>query len=261
MTKGQSVLVGLSLLLFLGLYFGGSIKPSEIKSAEKSRALNSESTDINALLIDAKPSLSPLQSAELLSLETRLSQAEEDTTTISIYKDIASTWYKYKRADISGHYALKVAEIENTESAWSIAGTTLTLGVKTATKDKIKKYCSSKAVKAFENAISLNPESVQHRTNLAICYAEYPSASNPMQGIMMLLELNKKHPDDIGVLLTLARFGMQTGQYEKVEGRLQRVLSMEPNNKSANCMMVDVLAQLEKVAMAGPYQAKCGSKQ
>lgn len=259
MTKGQSVLIGLSLLLFLGLYFGGSIKPTEVETAEKSRSLNSESTDINALLIDAKPSLTPLQSAELLSLETRLSQAEEDSTTVSIYKDIASTWYKNKRADISGHYAMKVAELENTEEAWSIAGTTLTLGVKTATKDKIKKYCSKKAVKAFENAISLNPENVQHRTNLAICYAEYPSESNPMQGILMLLELNKKHPEDVGVLLTLARFGMQTGQFEKVEARLQKVLSLEPNNKSANCMMVEVLAKLEKVATAGPYQAKCST--
>lgn len=260
MTKGQTVLIGVSLLLFLGLYFGGSSKPSEIKSAEKTRALNSESTDINALLIDAKPSLTPLQTAELMSLETKLSQAtDEDSTLVSVYKDIASTWYEYNRADISGYYAMKVAEIENTENAWAIAGTTMTLGLKNASKDKIKKFCSKNAIKAFENSISMNPESVQHRTNLAICYAEYPVASNPMQGIMMLLDLNKKHPENVGVLLTLARFGMQTNQFEKVEARLQKVISLEPNNKVANCMMVDVLAKMDKVSIAGPFQAKCNS--
>ena len=243
--------------MFLGLFFGGSAKPSEIKSAEKTRALNAESTDISALLQDAKPSLSPLQTAELLSLESKLSESENDSIRISVYKDIASTWYQYKRADISGFYALKIAESENTEQAWSIAGTTLTLGLKTAKKDKFKKFCSQNAIKAFENAISLNPENTQHRINLAICYAEYPSASNPMQGIQMLLKMNKEEPENTSVLLTLARFGMQTNQFEKAEGRLLKVLTLEPENKTANCMMLDVLTKLGKVASAGPYQAKC----
>ena len=259
MSRNQSILIGFSVLLFLGLYFGASTKTTEIKGAEKSRALNSESTDISSLLMDAKPELTPLQTAELLSLEDRLSKANEDTTTVNVYKDIASTWYRNKRADISGYYAVKVAEIEGTEDAWSIAGTTMLLGLKNASKDKIKKFCSQNAVKAFENSISLNPGNVQHRTNLAICYAEYPSSKNPMQGIMMLLELNKENPDNIGVLLTLARFGMQTNQFEKVEGRLQKVLSLEPDNKAANCLMVEVLAKQNKVAEAGSYQAKCTS--
>ena len=210
MTRNQSILIGFSVLLFLGLYFGAKTKTSEIKTAEKTRALNSESTDIGALLMDAKPDLTPLQTAELFSLEDRLSKANEDTTLIRVYKDIASTWYKNKRADISGYYAVKVAELEDTEDAWSIAGTTMLLGLKNASKEKIKKFCSQNAVKAFENAISLNPDNVQHRTNLAICYAEYPSSKNPMQGIMMLLELNKEYPENVGVLLTLARFGMQS---------------------------------------------------
>ncbi len=257
MNTGQTVLIILSVLLFLGLFFGGSAKPSEIKSAEKTRALNAESTDISALLLDAKPSLTPLQTAELLSLETKLSESSSDSVTISVYKDIASTWYQYKRADISGFYAYKIAETENTEQAWSIAGTTLTLGLKTTQKEKFRKFCSENAVKAFENAISLNPENTQHRINLAVCYAEYPSASNPMQGIQMLLKMNKEEPENTSVLLTLARFGMQTNQFEKVEGRLQKVLTLEPNNKAANCMMVDVLTKLDKVASAGPFQAKC----
>jgi len=259
MTRNQSILIGFSVLLFLGLYFGAKTKTSEIKTAEKTRALNSESTDIGALLMDAKPDLTPLQTAELFSLEDRLSKANEDTTLIRVYKDIASTWYKNKRADISGYYAVKVAELEDTEDAWSIAGTTMLLGLKNASKEKIKKFCSQNAVKAFENAISLNPDNVQHRTNLAICYAEYPSSKNPMQGIMMLLELNKEYPENVGVLLTLARFGMQTNQFEKVEGRLQKVLSIEPDNKVANCLMVEALAKLDKLVEAGPYQAKCSS--
>ena len=96
MNKGQAVLIFSSVLLFLGLFFGGSAKPSEIKSAEKTRALNAESTDISALLQDAKPSLSPLQTAELLSLESKLSESENDSIRISVYKDIASTCLLYR---------------------------------------------------------------------------------------------------------------------------------------------------------------------
>ena len=81
-----------------------------------------------------------------------------------------------------------------------------------------------------------------------------------MQGIQMLLKLNKENPDDTGVLLTLARFGMQTNQFEKVEGRLQKVLALEPNNRAANCMMADVLAKLNKLEIAGPFQVKCSTQ-
>ena len=78
-----------------------------------------------------------------------------------------------------------------------------------------------------------------------------------MQGIQMLLKMNKEEPENTSVLLTLARFGMQTNQFEKAEGRLLKVLTLEPENKTANCMMLDVLTKLGKVASAGPYQAKC----
>ena len=49
-------------------------------------------------------------------------------------------------------------------------------------------------------------------------------------------------------------------EFEKVEGRLQKVLALEPNNRAANCMMADVLAKLNKLEIAGPFQVKCSTQ-
>lgn len=259
MTKSQVAVILFSSVLFLGLYFGGSLKPKEIKSAEKVRKLEVESTDINSMLLEAKPDLSPQQAAQVMALETRLAGFDQDSLKANVYKEMASTWFSYNKPALSAYYAEKVAEIENSEDAWSITGTSYVIALKKAETEKIKKFTSKRAIKAFENAISLNPENVQHQTNLAVCYAEYPLADNPMKGILMLLDLNKRKPDNVGVLMALAKFGLQTNQLDKVQLRLEKVLSLEPNNTRANCMMAEVLEKKGNLALSKDFKQKCES--
>ncbi len=259
MSKSQIAVLFACILLFLGLYFGGSLKPKEIKSAEKVRKLEVESTDINSMLLEAKPSLNPQEVAEIMSLETRLEQTNADSTKASVYKDLASSWYRFNKSALSAYYAEKVAEIEQSEEAWSITGTSYVIALKKAKTEKIKKFSSKRAIKAFENAISLNPDNMQHQTNLAVCYAEFPPADNPMKGILMLLDLNKRNPENVGVNMALARFGMQTNQFDKVQLRLENVLNIEPNNLRANCLMAEVLEKKGNLEGSKRFSQKCES--
>ena len=259
MSKAQLAVLCISALIFLGLYFVGDLKPKEIVSAEKVRKLEVESTDINSLLLEAKPDLKPQQAAQIMALETRLAEASSDSSKAQLYKEMASSWYGFNKSALSAYYAEEVAKIENSEDAWSIAGTSYVIALKKSKAEKIKKFSSKRAVKAFENAISLNPENTQHQTNLAICYAEYPPADNPMKGILMLLDLNKRKPENVGVLMALARFGLQTNQLDKVTQRLEKVLSIEPNNTRANCMMAEVLEKKGNLALAKDYKQRCES--
>lgn len=215
MTKLQQIVIAAMVLLFLGLYFGASTKPANQAGIEKERALVAESTGINALLISAKPDLSTQQSTFILSLEKQVDEAPSDSIRAQMYKELSSKWYEYKRADIAGFYAEEVAKIESTEESWSIAGTTYMIGSRQKKESKIVQFCVDRAVGAFENAISLSPDNIDHQLNLAICYAENPPQDNAMKGILMLLDLNKKQPKNVSVLINLARFGMQTGQFEK----------------------------------------------
>lgn len=257
MNKMQLTLLAGSVLLLLGLFFGVNTKPSNHKIVEQKRLLTAESTDISSLLIEAKPLLTKKQSAFILSLEQQVSDAQADTTRIAAYKALASKWYEYNRADISGVYAEEVATLEKTEMAWSIAGTTFLLGARQAKEEKNKRFCADKAVRAFENAISINPENIKNKVNLATCYAENPPKENPMKGVMMLLDLNKSNPESVPVLVSLGRFGIQTGQFEKAKERLTKAIQLDASHQKAHCLLAEALKGLGQTAAAAAAQEKC----
>lgn len=257
MTKLQQIVIFISILLFLALFFGVSNKPANQGDIERKRALAVESTDINAILIAAKPNLNTQQSTFILSLEKQVEEATTDEFRANALKELSSKWYEYRRADIAGFYAEEVAKLEATEDAWSIAGTTFMIGSRQNQEDKIRKFCVQRAIKAFENAISENPDNTDHQLNLAVCYAENPLKDNPMKGILMLLDLNKKEPENVSVLVNLGRFGMQTGQFGKAAERLEKAVALEATNASANCLLAQAYEALGETENAAAYQAKC----
>jgi tetratricopeptide (TPR) repeat protein len=257
MTKLQIIVVSSMILLFAGMYFGLDNKPKTQKVIEKSRAIEAESTDINALLDDAKSELSTEKSTLILSIETKLNEAQTDSAKVEILKELSGSWYEMERIDIAGFYAESIAEIENDEEAWSIAGTTYAIGVQRAREEKIKQFCFGRAVKAFENAISINPSNTTNKVNLAVCYAENPLPENPMKGILMLRDLIEKEPENVLVLTTLGRFAIQTGQFDKAIERLQKAITIEPENNKANCLLAQAFRGKGDDKKAAEYAKLC----
>ncbi len=257
MTKLQTIVLAVAAFLFLGMYFGTSTKPPSQKEVEKNRSLVIESTDINTMLMEAKPKLSAQQSSYILALESQIQEITEDSLRIPLLKDLSGKWYDYGRADIAGFYAEQVAKQNEEEEAWSITGTTYLIGARQAQEDKLKDFCKSRAISAFENALSLNPSNSAHKVNLATVYAEFPPQDNPMKGILMLIEMNKANPDDVPVLVSLGRFGIQTGQFDKAIERLTRAVNLVPEHKRANCLLANALNKSGKTADASIYQKKC----
>jgi tetratricopeptide (TPR) repeat protein len=257
MSKLQIIVVAIASILFLGLYFGGDIKPETQKAVEKTRTLSATSTSIASILSAAKSNLPVDTLAIISSIEKELSASNTDSTKIEYLKKLAGTWYDVGRADISGHYAEQVANILNNEESWSIAGTTYMIGARKASEDKIKDFCFSNASKAFENAISINPTNYANKVNLALCFTENPPQDNPMKGILMLREYNQQAPENVLVLTTLARLAIQTNQIDKAIERLNTVISIEPDNIKANCLLVQAYDRIGNQEKAAQYAAKC----
>jgi len=256
MTKLQTIVVASVTLFFLILYFGCDTKPKNIKALEKTRALNAETTSIQNLLVAAKENLTAAQSAGVLGLEQDLA-GKPDSAKVETWKLLSGKWYELGHPEIAGYYAQRVAEIDNLERSWSIAGTTFTICIQNAKEEKVKIYCTEKAVAAYENAISINPGNSTHKVNLALAYAENPPKENPMQGIQLLLNLNKENPEDVLVLTTLARLGLKTGQFEKAKQRLEKAISIDPENVNANCLLAQTYDQLGDQQNATVFLNKC----
>ena len=262
MTPSQIASIALTALLIVVVYFTCETTSPEIRQATAARVPAAmDATDLTGLLMDAKDSLTTNEASELVLLERQLQEVTELDTLArtAALKKLSGKWYEIGNYAIAGTYALQVAELEDTPRAYGIAGTTLTICVQRASGEKIKSYCNKYAEQAFQSAMSLAPEELSYRINLALLYADHPPADNPMKGILQLLELNKQAPDNVSILVNLARLGMQTGQYDKAAGRLERAVALEPDNLRANCLLAEVYTQLQRSEDAAAYGQRCQS--
>ena len=258
MQKQQYIAVASALVLFLLLYFGFDTIPPKQKSLEKSRALNIETTSVTNLIKEASVKLDKSQSSIIEAINLDLQKSATDTIKrVNVLKSLSGTWYDFGYPAIAGSYAEEIATIIKDEASWSMAGTTYAICVKNSQDEKVKSFCSKRAVKAFESAISLAPEKIEPRINLAICYVDNPSQDNPMQGILMLRELNTKYPQSVPVLNQLGKLALQTNQIEKALERLEAAIALEPENKNTICLLATAYKNAGDQAKSNEYQKKC----
>ncbi|MFT4565687.1 MAG: tetratricopeptide (TPR) repeat protein [Saprospiraceae bacterium] len=256
--RGSKLITILFFLCLLGLLmFGFRTKPKTVLANEVERSLNLQSTDVSILKSEAIDELSSSSRTQIQILEAQLGTALVDSAKINLLKDIASVWYSEGQIGIAGSYAEEVANISESASAWAIAGTTYGIGIKSAESDKERKYCIAKSLNALENAISLNPDEVSYQLNRGIILAENPPAENPMKGVLMLLDLNKKYPKNVPVINNIAKFALQTGQLDKAEQRLLTANSLKPNDKTTTCLFAQLYDAKGEKSKADEYRAKC----
>lgn len=258
MNKSQIFVITGALLLFLLLYLGFDTTPPKLKSLEKSRNLNIESTSVSNLIKDATPKLNKEQKSIVDAINLDLENSGKDSIKrMEILKSLSGTWYDLGYPSIAGTYAEEIANMQKSEDAWSVTGTTYALCVKNETDQKIKNFCSKRAIKAFESAISLAPQKIEPRINLAICFVDNPDQNNPMQGILMLRELNTKYPENVAVLNQLGKLALQTNQIDKALARLEAAISLEPDNMNTICLLASAYSDAGNEAKANEYKKKC----
>ena len=258
MGKNQILTLASALLLVLCLYFGFEYKPDKIRNLEKSRSTNLEVTGIENLLLEVRENLTLEEMKILEDLRSEINKST-DSLKLEATKAYASKWYELGHPTISAYYAEEVAKADKKSDSWAIAGTSYIIGMKNASSEKEKEFAFKRAVIAFENASSLEPNNLNHQINLALVYVEKPLANDPMKGIMMLRDLNTKNPANVSVMVQLARLAIKTSQWDRAEQRLKEALELEPANKQANCLMAEVMIEKGETISAKAYQELCNS--
>ena len=82
------------------------------------------------------------------------------------------------------------------------------------------------------------------------------NGGNPMQGIFLLRDLSKEHPENMRIQLNLGMFGVQSGQFDKAEVRFKTVLADNPNQAEALYFMGYIESQRGNNAKAVEYLDK-----
>ena len=258
-TQQWALILGSAGLIAL-LFFGFNTKPPKQTLIEKSRAGGVEIQELQNALRAALAVLPEESRKYFQGLENIVESTQEDSVRIDALMSLSAAWYRQNAYVIAGYCAERIAQIGNTEEQWALAGTTYAAGLTAGTESADHEMAAAGAIRCLENAISLNPRNPDNRINLAISYVEAPPADNPMKGIQLLLELNRNNPENVSVLFHLARFGMRTGQYAKAEERLERALSLDPEERRLHCLMAELQQQAGQPDAATIYQQKCDQK-
>jgi tetratricopeptide (TPR) repeat protein len=258
MNKLQWIVVTISVALFFTLWLGFETKNKDQQTTDLSRTIQGEATSFSTLLEDAKEHLSGTQAEQFEALERASSAANQSTAKSEALKSLSGFWYRFGNIPIAGGYADSVAILEGTPNAWSVAGGTYYQGL-VAAKDNqlIRTYCASKAVKAFESAASLASENPEHRVNLALVYAENPPPDNPMQAVLMLKDLETKYPNEPSVYNALGRLAIKTNQWDRAIQRLEKAMTLDPNNSNTPCLLAKAYEGSGNMQKAQEMAVKC----
>ena len=256
MGRAQWIAAGITAILLVVTYVACPVRPPELEDGFNESPL--EATGLESLIRAARGELNPAQMATLATLEDRLKSQTDDEERNDLLEQLAGEWYQAGHPAISGIYAKQIAENLNTENAWSIAATTFTICLQREdTDDKARQFCASQAEQAYQAVISLAPDNVNHRINLALTYTDAPPKNNPMKGILMLRDLEASYPTEARVYTTLAQLAIKTGQLDRAAERLEKAVELEPDNPDALCPLARVYDQLENTEKSAIFAARC----
>ena len=259
LSKNQIIAVSSAVLLTFVLYFGfGEVPKAEPPAATKTKEDKTYETVLLASKEEATAKLTPEQKNTLHTLESVLSSTKNDSTKVESLKQLASFWYQSGKPEVSGYYADMVSDILKDKEAYQITGTTYRIALSEGGLDeKVRDVCSRRAIRAFENAIRLDSTNVNYQMQLAMVYVDKPLEDNPMKGILMLRELNTKHPENADVNIQLGRLAIKTGQFEKAVERLKKAVELSPGTVSIYCLLADAYTGLGDKTNAGLAEKKC----
>ena len=169
--SGPVIAVIISIIAVAGIYFGLPTKNEDQRQIEKSRAINFEKVSIPVVLREALAALSDEDRVYLRELE---SESEDVDQRIESYKTLSREWFDRNEWLLAGYYAEKVAQVDSLADSWAIAGNTYSIGMQRFEDANFAEYAKKAAIRNYESAISVEPDEIEYRINLAVTYAERP---------------------------------------------------------------------------------------
>lgn len=258
MNKLQWIVAGSAALLFLALWLGFDTKNASQRTTDRSSSIQGETTAFSTLLSDAKEHLPTSGTQQVAELERAGANASDANAKSEAYKALSGFWYRNGNIPVAGGYADSVAIVEQSDAAWSVAGGTYFNGLLNAGDNQlIRQYCGTKAIAAFENAASLSPQEAEHQVNLALVYAEFPPADNPMKAVLMLRDLETKYPTEPAVFNALGRLAIKTNQWDRAIQRLEKAWSLDATNPTTPCLLAKAYEGAGNAEKAKEFAQKC----
>lgn len=226
----QLIVIGCSVILFVLLFFA-SKKPPQKAAEEMPQRPVTSTVDIKTV---AEAQISTLPD-NLRKQFVALEKNTADTNGINIAVEFLK---EQKLFVAASYYFEKKAALMNTTQAWINAGNRYFYATGFVREKAETESLYQSAIKCFEKALEKDPNSLDAKIQLASCYVE--GSMDPMKGITMLKELEKKDSNNVQVQMVLAQFAVKSGQLDKAQARYEKILKVKPDYLEAYLFLADV---------------------
>ena len=237
---------GLALLFIVGMYLFMPTKTNR-RFTEASN-LNSQYT-IEQYRYNFINNQSDSIKLLLNQIEAKISDANDSLSAVSALTAGIEEYTRLQAPEIASLLIFKKADYIKNTNSWELTGNNfLSLLSDPRLDTHLVNDVSKHAIQSFEKSIALDSNNVGSKMKLAQCFIEL--SNKPMDGVQLLLGIVKKNPKNIDAQLLLAKFGLVSGQIEKVNQRLENVLSLYPLNTEALLMRAEVHARSNQFELA-----------
>ncbi len=222
----QILLIAGAVILTAGLYFAP-------KKVNNQVTVESESgVSFESLLKEAKGQLKRQELDPINRVEDALEKAPDSN---ELTDSLGKMWDRVNMPYISAHYYEELASKSSEEKSWINAAYRYYDAFRMTGDSTLRKMLVDKAITCYKKVLEINPNNLDAKTDLGLCYAE--GTSSPMQGIMMLREVVKQDPEHKTAQFNLGVLSVKSGQYEKAVERFEKVLQIDPQNKEARYLL------------------------
>lgn len=233
MKKQQLVLISLSVITVLSLFFFGRTVPKTQKVATATPAIATTITT-DSVLFQAKKLLPQSQIEHTAKLENAVVRGNVKQQQIDAYKQLAAFWGDTVHNHYLGAYYIgKAAKLENSEKNLTFAARILLEEVMTGAGTPLQTWQANQAKEFFENILTINPTNDSAKIAIGACYMFGNISSNPMEGILKVREIAQKDSTNVYAQIVLGLGGIKSGQFDKAIERFEKVIALQPNNLEA----------------------------
>lgn len=182
-------------------------------------------------IAEAKKSVSGAASENLAQLENLAASARNKEQKIQALDSLVKFWDENRKPAASAAAALQLAETSEKAADWYAAADRFFMATRFVKDEKHQKQLFENAISAFEKTLSIEPENLDAKAGLGVCYAESASLTGqaPMKGITLLKEVVAKDSTHINAQLNLGYFSIQSGQFDKALERFELVKKIKPD--------------------------------
>jgi tetratricopeptide (TPR) repeat protein len=250
MKKGaviQVIIIASVAVLFAFLTFAP--KNFSAETLEKKEEIIS-TNELNSQIKELKEKLSPENKARVESFEKVLNESSDKSKKIACLDSLVAFWDRNMYPQVGAVFFEQKADLANDLSTWTQAGERF-LGISALPGFEDRVWALTKAEKAFEKALNLNPGDNNLKINKAIVLVE--RGEKPMEGVAILKEIVESDPKNTRAILSLGHFNVKSGELERAISRYKQALEADPNLTEINFYIADTYGKIGNFAEAKKY--------